>query len=69
MKTLSISRSDEGILVHRKNQFGTAFKSVFRTEKDLMTCLDGYKNYGNIEEYKIEVSDDLTELVFKYLAQ
>ena len=67
MKVLSIFRNEEGIIVNRKNQFGTVFKSVFQSEKDLLTCLDGYKNFGNIEEYNVEVSNDLEKMVSGYL--
>ncbi|QHE63947.1 hypothetical protein FHE72_23435 (plasmid) [Rossellomorea vietnamensis] len=67
MKTLSISRNDEGIVVERKNEFGAKFKSVYATENGLKECLDVYKTTDTIADYQLHVSEDLLALVINHI--
>jgi hypothetical protein len=67
MKFLSIFRTDEGIIVERRNEFGTNFKSVFETTKGMLECLDVYKSTGKISEYQLNVSNEFWATVINYL--
>jgi hypothetical protein len=67
MKTLSIFRTDEGIIVERKNEFGAKFKSVYATENGLKECLDVYKSTDTIADYQLEVSDEFWALVINHI--
>lgn len=68
VKTLSVYRSSEGIIVERKNEFGTRFKSVFETTEAMLECLNGYKLVGNIDQYELEVSEEFWATVINFLS-
>jgi hypothetical protein len=67
MKILSVFRTDEGIIVERRNEFGTNFKSAFDTKEDMLEHLDTYKHLGKIEEYKLNVSNEFWSVVINHL--
>ncbi|MGE6756250.1 hypothetical protein ACQKFO_22945 [Rossellomorea sp. NPDC071047] len=66
-KTLTISREDNGIVVERKNEFGTPFKKVFETEKGMLDYLDVYKSTDTIAEYQLHVSEEFWSLVINHI--
>lgn len=68
MKLLSIFRTDEGVIVERKNEFGTRFKSVFETPEAMLEYLDGYKRTGEIAEYELNVSNEFWGVVILHLS-
>lgn len=67
MKTLSIFRTDEGIIVERKNEFGTQYKSVFETVEEMLEYLDVYKQLGKISDYELNVSNEFWDIVINYI--
>lgn len=68
MKLLSVYRTSEGIIVERKNEFGTKFKSVFETTDAMLEHLDVYKSTGKITEYELNVSNEFWGLVINHLS-
>jgi hypothetical protein len=65
-KKLSVFRTDEGIIVERENEFGTAFKKVFETEKGMLDYLDVYKSADTIADYQLHVSEEFWSLVINH---
>lgn len=62
-KILSVFRTEEGIIVERKNEFGTPFKKVFESEGHMLDYLGVYKTTGAIADYQLNVSDEFRSLV------
>jgi hypothetical protein len=66
-KTLTIFRDNDDIVVERKNQFGTAFKKVFETEKGMLDYLEVYKSTDTIADYQLHVSEEFWSLVINHI--
>lgn len=67
MKTLSVFRTEEGIIVERKNEFGTIFKSIFETTTGMLENLEVYKNTGKLDEYELDVSNEFWAIVINFI--
>lgn len=68
MKFLSVFRTDEGIIVERKNEFGTRFKKVFETVESMLEYIDTYKQTGKIDEYELNISNEFWAMVINFLS-
>ncbi|MHA7139839.1 hypothetical protein ACRTEV_21645 [Rossellomorea arthrocnemi] len=66
-KSLSVFRTDEGIIVERENEFGTAFKKVFESETGMLEYLDVYKSTDTIADYQLHVSEEFWSLVINHI--
>lgn len=67
MKTLKVYLQDNEFVIERINQFGTSFKRRFLTKQGLKEGLDAYNPV--IHEYKIEISEDVWELVIHHISK
>lgn len=68
MKILSVYRTDEGIIVERKNEFGTRFEKIFDTVEGMLEYIDTYKQTGKIDEYELNVSNEFWSTVINFLS-
>lgn len=67
MKILSIYRTAEGIIVERRNEFGTKFEKAFETVEGMLEYLDTYKQTGVIDQYQLNISNEFWSTVIKFI--
>jgi hypothetical protein len=67
VKILSVYRTDEGIIVDRKNEFGTSFEKAFDTVEGMLEYLDTYKQTGKIDEYQLNISNEFWSTVINFI--
>lgn len=67
MKVLSIYRNDDGIVLERKNDFGSKFRRVFENVEAMLEHLEAYKTTGEIYGYKLDVSNEFRSIVIHFL--
>lgn len=65
MKTLKVYKDNGEFVIERVNEFKHATKRFFITEEGLKEGLDAYQPI--IEQYEIEASEDLRELVTNHM--
>lgn len=65
MKKLLIYKEKEEFIIERVNQFNHAFKRHFISEQGLLEGLQSYRPV--INEYELEVSDELWSMVINFL--
>lgn len=65
MKKLRIYKENEEFVIERVNEFNHATKRKFISENGLLEGLLAYQPV--IDEYELEVSDELWALVINYL--
>ena len=66
-KTLSVYRTEKGIIVERKSELGLSSEKSFETEKAMLEHLDEYKKQGEIENYELNVSNEFWSLIINHL--
>ncbi|NRD80164.1 hypothetical protein HPT25_22775 [Bacillus sp. BRMEA1] len=67
MKKLLIYKEDGEFIIERVNEFGTGFKNHFKTVDGLLGRLDIYQRTNKLEEYQLDVSEDLRANVINLL--
>jgi hypothetical protein len=67
MKILSVYRTDKGIIVDRKNEFGTSFVKEFETVEAMIEYLDTYKQTGKIDEYQLNIANEFWTTVINFI--
>ncbi|HDJ1468225.1 TPA: hypothetical protein PPO51_004038 [Clostridioides difficile] len=65
MKKLLIYKENGEFVIERVNEFNHAFKRNFISEQGLLEGLQSYQQV--IDEYELEVSDELWSLVINFL--
>lgn len=65
MKKLLIYRENGEFVIERVNEFNHGFKRNFISEQGLLEGLQSYQPV--IDEYELEVSDELWSLVLNFL--
>jgi len=65
MKKLLIYKENGEFVIERVNEFNHAFKRNFISEQGLLEGLQSYQPV--IDEYELEVSDELWSLVLNFL--
>lgn len=65
MKKLQIYKENGEFVIERVNEFNHAFKRNFISEQGLLEGLQSYQPV--IDEYELEVSDELWSLVINFL--
>jgi hypothetical protein len=65
MKKLLIYKADGDFVIERVNEFNHSSKSQFISEQGLLEGLQTYQTV--IDEYQLEVSDELWVLVINFL--
>jgi hypothetical protein len=65
MKKLLIYKENGEFVIERVNEFNHAFKRNFISEEGLLEGLQSYQQV--IDEYELEVSDELWSLVINFL--
>lgn len=67
-KRLEIYKENEDYVIERINEFNHASKKRY-SKAGLIEALENYKVHGNLEEYDIQISDELWSLVVNTLAK
>ena len=65
MKKLQIYKENGEFVIERVNEFNHAFKRNFISEQGLLEGVQSYQPV--IDEYELEVSDELWSLVINFL--
>ena len=67
MKKLLIYKEDDEFVFNRVNEFGTSFKSQFKTIEGLLERLEIYQRMNKLDEYQLDVSKELWSQVINFL--
>lgn len=67
MKLLSVFRTEEGIIIERRNQLVTESKDIFHEKYDMLEHLDVLEKSGQLDGYKLNVSNEFWQSVIKCL--